>query len=113
MFAYEGPRAMLRPASPNCPACVWMSSRWNADRPIHSSGVCGPASGSPTTFGRLAGNPEIGGLLACSATLAESETVNGVPELYVAIPFNCQSANSARTIIGARGDTCGSQLALA
>src|SRR4030095_14841690 len=113
MSAYEGPRAMLRPASPNCPACVCTSRRSNDDRLIHSSTVWGPALGSPTTFGRLAGKPEIGGLFACSATLAESETVNGVPELYVAIPFNCHPANSVRTIIGASEDICGIQLALA
>ena len=72
---------MLRPAFPNCPACVCRFRRWKAERLIHSSTVCGPAFGSPTRFGRLAGKPEIGGLLACSATLAESDTVNGVPEL--------------------------------
>jgi hypothetical protein len=72
---------MLRPALPNWPAWVWTFSRSNAERPIHSLTVCGPALGSPMRFGRLAGKPEIGGLLACNDTLAVSDTVNGVPEL--------------------------------
>src|SRR6185503_2080111 len=97
---------MLRPALPNCPACVATFNRSNAPRLNHASTVCGPAFGSPTTLGRLAGKPEIGGLLACSATLAESDTVNGVPELSDAIAFNCQALKSARSVDGARSATC-------
>src|SRR5687768_297850 len=88
---------MFRPAFPNWPACVCTLSRSNADLLSHASTVCGPAFGSPTRFGRLAGNPEIGGLFACSATLAESDTVNGVPELCTAITFSCHPASAERT----------------
>src|SRR5690606_15036170 len=80
-FVYDGPRAMFRPALPNVPASVSGSSRRKADRLIHSSTVRDPAFGSPMRSGRLAGKPEIGGLFAWSATLAESDTVKGVPEL--------------------------------
>src|SRR5262245_7130558 len=104
---------MLRPALPNWPACVCGFKRWNADRLSHSSTVRGPAFGSPTTFGRLATKPEIGGLFAWSDTLVESETVNGVPELYDAIAFSCQSSNSARQNEPAPDGSCGPQLALA
>src|SRR5687768_3655330 len=97
---------MFRPALPNWPACVWMFRRSNADRLIHASTVCGPLFGSPMTLGRLAANPEIGGLLACSATFAESETVNGVPEVTVPIALNCQPPSSARTS-GAAADGVG------
>ena len=88
---------MLRPALPNCPAWVTGSSRWKADRLIQASTVRGPPFGSPTRFGRLAAKPEIGGLLACSETLVESDTVNGVPELCDAMTFSCQSWSSARS----------------
>ena len=40
--------------------------------------------------------PEIGGLLACSATLAVSDTVNGVPELCVAIDADLPAAERSR-----------------
>src|SRR5688500_14981961 len=104
---------MLRPALPNCPACVWTFSRANADRLSHASTVCGPAFGSSTTFGRLAGNPEIGGLLACSATFAESDTVNGVPELCAAITFSCQPPSAALIAAGPALHDGSIQLALA
>src|SRR6185436_18266578 len=84
-----GPLAMLRPAFPNCPACVCGFKRWKTDRLIHASTVCGPLLGSPIRLGRLAANPEIGGLLACSETFVESDTVNGVGELCMTIVFNC------------------------
>src|SRR4051812_14374146 len=89
-----------------------MLSRWKADRLSHSLTVCGPPFGSPITFGRLAGKPEIGGLFAWSATLAESETVNGVPELWVAMVLICPPPITARTAAGARPDIVGAQLAL-
>src|SRR5688572_26552362 len=104
---------MLRPALPNWPACVWMLNRWNAERLSHASTVCGPAFGSPTRFGRLAGKPEMGGLLAWSATLAESDTVNGVPELCEAITFTCQPSKTARVNGDTPAGTVGAQLALA
>ena len=104
---------MLRPALPNCPACVCGSRRLNASRLIHASTVCGPAFGSPIRSGRLAANPEIGGLLACSDTFVESETVNGVPELCVAIALICQSSSRTRSAAGSPPETGGSQLALA
>src|SRR5690349_19435468 len=97
MFANDGPRAMLRPALPNCPACGGAFNRSTGARLTDASTSCGPAFGSPTRFGRLAGNPEIGGLLACSATLAESDAVNGVPELYDAMPFTCQPPSTVCT----------------
>src|SRR5262245_35591756 len=75
--------------------------------------VCGPSFGSPTRFGRLAANPEIGGLFACSATLAESDTVNGVPEFIVAMALICQPPKMCRTVVDADAGTLGSQLALA
>jgi hypothetical protein len=75
--------------------------------------VCGPPFGSPTRFGRLAGKPDIGGLFACSATSAESDTVNGVPELYAAIAFTCHPPKTARTAAAARSETGGIQLAVA
>src|SRR5215210_136012 len=109
----DGPRAMLRPALPNWPACVWMSRRRNADRLSHSFTVCGPAFGSPIRLGRLAGKPDIGGLFACSDTFAESDTVKGVPELCVAMVFSCHPRAMACTAAGARADTGGIQLALA
>src|SRR5687768_875168 len=104
---------MLRPALPNCPACVCRLRRSNAERLSHSSDVRGPAFGSPTRFGRLAAKPEIGGLLACSATLAESETVNGVPELKDAMALICQPPRMARTADGAHVGAGGCQLPLA
>src|SRR5829696_3066048 len=104
---------MLRPALPNWPACVCTFSRWKALRLIHASTVCGPALGSPTTSGRLAGNPEIGGLFACSDTFAESETVKGVPELCAAIAFSCQPPNTARSAAGPDVHSGRIQLALA
>src|SRR5687768_2262360 len=93
-LVYEGPRAMLRPALPNWPAWVCGFSRWNDERLIHSSTVRGPPFGSATTFGRLAAKPEIGGLLACSETFAESETVKGVPELWVAMTLTCSPSTT-------------------
>src|SRR5512132_2780859 len=39
----------------------------------------------------------MGGLFAWSETLAESETVNGVGELWLRIPFTCQWSARART----------------
>src|SRR5688572_5736082 len=77
-----------------------MFKRSNALRLIHASTVRGPAFGSPTTFGRLAGKPEMGGLFAWRATLAESDTVNGVPELCAAMTLTCQSDAIARTAAG-------------
>src|SRR5688572_28817095 len=97
---------MLRPALPNWPACVRTFSRWNASRLIHASTECGPAFGSPTRLGRLAAKPEIGGLLACSATLAESDTVKGVPEFIEAMALSCQPSNTVRTADGAPSATC-------
>jgi hypothetical protein len=45
--------------------------------------------------------PEIGGLFACSDTLVESYTVNGVGELCIAIRINCQPQRILRIAIGA------------
>src|SRR5688572_922035 len=84
-----------------------MVSRSKADRLIHSFTVCGPLFGSPIRFGRLAAKPEIGGLFACSETLAESETVNGVPEVSVAMALNCHPERIARTAVGAESDADG------
>src|SRR6185503_15483290 len=96
---------MLRPALPNWPNCVRGLRRWNASRLTQASTVCGPALGSPRRFGRLAGNPEIGGLFACTATLAESDTVNGVPEFIDAIALSCHASSSTRTADGALSTT--------
>ena len=53
---------------------------------------------------RLAKAPEMEGCLACSATLAESETANGVPELWVVMTFSCQSSRIAHDHRQRRGD---------
>ena len=51
--------------------------------------------------------------MACSETFVESETVNGVPELCVAIALICQSSSRTRSAAGSPPETGGSQLALA
>src|SRR5688500_12835238 len=97
---------MLRPALPNWPTCVWTFSRWNASGLIQATTVCGPAFGSPTTLGRLAGNPEMSGLLACTATWAEYDSVEGEQEHIDAMALSCEASSRVRIAAGALGTTC-------
>ena len=54
--------------------------------------VFGPVLGfcPGTRLGRFAENPVISGAPPCTETSLESKTVNGVPLITVAMPFNCQ-----------------------
>src|ERR1700722_13231901 len=92
-----GPSSTSRPSLPNCPACVTGFKRWNADGLTHCWMVCGPALGFAIRFGRLAGIPEMGGLLAWSETLVESYTVYGDGELCVPMMLNCHPFKMCRS----------------
>src|SRR5215467_12972771 len=84
---------MFRPSVPNCGtgefgSCVMA---WNAFGFSHAFAVFAPAFGfcPGTRFGRFAENPVISGAEPCTELSCESNTVNGVPLIRVAIPFNC------------------------
>src|ERR1700758_47551 len=86
---------MLRPAVPNC--CTGDSGSgvicWKAALLSQAVVVLGPALGfcPGTRFGRFAEKPLISGAPPCCDTSVESKTVNGVPVITLAMPFNCQA----------------------
>ena len=95
---YPGPMAIFRPALPNCCTGEFGSCviAWNALGLSHAFADFGPAFGfcPATKLGRFAENPVISGAQPLTDTSCESNTVNGVPLITVAIPFSCHPPNA-------------------